>query len=123
VFLAVLPERFFAFRLGRWQWFGVTITAAGLAVIGLTGGGAARPQRSSLAALIAFEAAIFAVGALLVARPGREPHPPQLLPVVAPSKAAASTGRRPPSSTQRSMSRRARAAARASLMTATAIIG
>jgi drug/metabolite transporter (DMT)-like permease len=67
VFLAVLAERFFGFRLGRWQWFGVTITAAGLAVIGLTGGGAARPQRSSLAALIAFEAAIFAFGALLVA--------------------------------------------------------
>jgi drug/metabolite transporter (DMT)-like permease len=67
VFLAVLAERFFDFQLGRWQWFGVTITAAGLAVIGLTGGGAARPQRSSLAALIAVEAAIFALGAALLA--------------------------------------------------------
>ena len=56
VFLAVLAERFFDLRLGRWQWFGVTITAAGLAIIGLTGSGAARPQRSSLAALIAVEA-------------------------------------------------------------------
>src|SRR5207245_45019 len=36
VFLAVLAERFFGFRLGRRQWTGVTITAAGLAVIGLT---------------------------------------------------------------------------------------
>jgi len=67
VFLAVLAERFFDFRLGRWQWFGVTITAAGLAVIGLTGGGANRPQHSSLAALIAVEAAIFALGAALLA--------------------------------------------------------
>jgi drug/metabolite transporter (DMT)-like permease len=67
VFLAVLAERFFDFRLGRWQWFGVMITAAGLAVIGLTGGGAARPQRSSLAALIAVEGAIFATGAALLA--------------------------------------------------------
>jgi drug/metabolite transporter (DMT)-like permease len=63
VFLAVVAERFFGFQLGRWQWFGVTITAAGLAVIGLTGGGATRPQQSSLAALIAAESAIFAVGA------------------------------------------------------------
>jgi drug/metabolite transporter (DMT)-like permease len=67
VFLAVLAERFFDFRLGRWQWFGVLITATGLVVIGLTGGGAARPQRSSLAALIAVEAAIFALGAALLA--------------------------------------------------------
>jgi drug/metabolite transporter (DMT)-like permease len=34
VFLAVLAEGFFEFKLGRWQWFGVVITAAGLAVIG-----------------------------------------------------------------------------------------
>ena len=67
VFLAVLAERFFDFHLGRWQWFGVTITAAGLAVIGLTGGGADRPQHSSLAALIAVEGAIFALGAALLA--------------------------------------------------------
>jgi len=67
VFLAVLAERFFDLRLGRWQWFGVTITAAGLAVIGVTGSGAARPQRSSLAGLIAVEGAVFAVGAVLLA--------------------------------------------------------
>jgi drug/metabolite transporter (DMT)-like permease len=30
VFLAVLAERFFGFQLGRRQWVGVTITAAGL---------------------------------------------------------------------------------------------
>lgn len=66
VFLAVLAERYFGFRLGRRQWLGVTTTAAGLVVIGLTGGGAGDPQRASLAALIAVEGAIFATGALLV---------------------------------------------------------
>ena len=34
VFLAVFAERFFGFHLGRRQWIGVTITAAGLAIIG-----------------------------------------------------------------------------------------
>ena len=67
VFLAVLAERFFDLRLGPWQWFGVTITAVGLAIIGLTGSGAARPQHSSLAGLIAVEAAVFAAGAALLA--------------------------------------------------------
>jgi drug/metabolite transporter (DMT)-like permease len=66
VFLAVVAERFFGFRLGRRQWIGVIITATGLAVIGLTGAGANHPQRASLAALIAVEAAIFALGAALV---------------------------------------------------------
>jgi drug/metabolite transporter (DMT)-like permease len=65
VFLAVFAERFFGFQLGRRQWVGVTITAAGLAVIGLTGGGANHPQRASLAALIAVEGAIFAIVAAL----------------------------------------------------------
>lgn len=59
VFLAVLAERFFGFRLGRRQWIGVTITAAGLAVIGLTqesqpGG----PPGYALAALISIECTV-----------------------------------------------------------------
>lgn len=66
VFLAVFAERFFGFRLGRRQWVGVTITAAGLVVIGLTGGGANDTERASLGALIAVEGAIFATGAALV---------------------------------------------------------
>ena len=48
VFLAVLGKRHFGFRLGRWQWVGVTITGAGLAVIGLTGGGATRSSSSRM---------------------------------------------------------------------------
>ena len=65
VFLAVLAERFFGFRLGRRQWTGMTLTAAGLAVIGLTATSEG-PQRSSLAALIAVESAILAFGIGLV---------------------------------------------------------
>ena len=65
VFLAVLAERFFGFRLGRRQWVGMTITAAGLAVIGLTATSEG-PQHSSLAALIAVESAILALGVGLV---------------------------------------------------------
>jgi drug/metabolite transporter (DMT)-like permease len=66
VFLAVFAERFFGFHLGRRQWIGVTITAAGLAVIGVTGGGANHLPSASLGALIAVEGAIFALGAALV---------------------------------------------------------
>ena len=66
VFLAVLAERFFGFRLGRRQWTGVAITVTGLAVIGLTTP-AEGPQRSSLAALIAVEGAILMLGVALVA--------------------------------------------------------
>jgi drug/metabolite transporter (DMT)-like permease len=65
VFLAVLAERFFGFHLGRRQWLGVTLTATGLAVIGLTATSEG-PQRSSLAALIAVETAILALGIGLV---------------------------------------------------------
>ena len=65
VFLAVLAERFFGFHLGRRQWAGVTITAVGLTVLGLTAK-AEGPQRASLAALIAVEAGILAIGVVLV---------------------------------------------------------
>lgn len=65
VFLAVLAERFFGLHLGRRQWAGVTLTAAGLAVIGLTATSEG-PQRSSLGALIAVETSILAIGVGLV---------------------------------------------------------
>lgn len=67
VFLAVLAERFFGFHLGRRQWIGLAVTAAGLTVLAVTGGPAADAGRSSLAALIALEAGLFAVSSLLVA--------------------------------------------------------
>jgi drug/metabolite transporter (DMT)-like permease len=60
VFLAVLAERFFGFRLGRRQWIGVIVTAAGLAVIGLTQGAQPdEPPGYALAALITVEGTVF----------------------------------------------------------------
>lgn len=66
VFLAVLAERYFGFKLERRQWTGLVITSTGLAVIGLTSGHTANAGHSSLAALIAVEAGVFGLGALLV---------------------------------------------------------
>jgi drug/metabolite transporter (DMT)-like permease len=65
VFLAVLAERFFGFHLGCRQWIGLVITAAGLMVVGLTMG-SSHGGRPSLAALIAVECGVLAIGALLV---------------------------------------------------------
>jgi drug/metabolite transporter (DMT)-like permease len=68
VFLAVFAERFFGFRLGRRQWAGVIVTAAGLAVIGLTSGsdGAETPEYAP-AALIGVECGVLILGAAIAA--------------------------------------------------------
>ena len=42
VFLAVLAERFFGFHLGRRQWIGLAVTAAGLMVLAVAAFGAGR---------------------------------------------------------------------------------
>ena len=66
VFLAVLAERYFGFHLGRRQWIGVIVTAAGLAVIALTGGSQTGDTgRYALAALITVECAVFALAVAL----------------------------------------------------------
>jgi drug/metabolite transporter (DMT)-like permease len=72
VFLAVISERFFGFRLGRRQWIGVTITAAGLAVIGITQG--SQPEDApgyALAALIVIEGAVIGLATGFAAISGR----------------------------------------------------
>ena len=67
VFLAVLAERYFGFQLGRRQWAGVIVTTTGLAVIAITGGSHTSALRHySLAALIAVECGVFALGAALI---------------------------------------------------------
>jgi drug/metabolite transporter (DMT)-like permease len=64
VFLAVFAERFFGFKLGRRQWAGVIVTAAGLAIIGLTSGpDDADPPGHALAALIAIECGVVVASA------------------------------------------------------------
>jgi hypothetical protein len=70
VFIAVMAERMFGFEVGRRQWIGLSLTAAGLVMLGLTlpamhGAHA----HFSQAAMISFEAALFAVGGLLIMGP------------------------------------------------------
>ena len=77
VFLAVFAERFFGFHLGRRQWIGVTVTAAGLAIIGVTGSGAGDSERASLAALIAVEGGIFIIAGALMRISTRRHVPPR----------------------------------------------
>ncbi len=72
VFLAVLAERYFGFRLGRRQWIGVIITAAGLAVIGVTQGSQpGEPPRYALAALITVECTVLLLATGIAAMAGR----------------------------------------------------
>ncbi len=77
VFLAVLAERMFGYRLGTRQWLGVILTAAGLMLLAITlphGGG----NSYSSAALVAFESCALVIGLLLLIGPrfgaGAEHH-------------------------------------------------
>ena len=68
VFLAVFAERFFGFRLGRRQWAGVIVTAAGLAIIGVTSGSNAdEPREYAVAALIGIECGVLVIGIAIAA--------------------------------------------------------
>lgn len=77
VFLTVLADRFFGCHLGRRQWAGVALTAAGLAMIAVT-----LPAHTSanagysMAGMIAFETGLLAVGAILVFSPSFGKHHP-----------------------------------------------
>ncbi|MDQ3631920.1 MAG: hypothetical protein M3417_11765 [Actinomycetota bacterium] len=68
VFLAVLAERFFGFKLGRRQWIGIALVAASLSLLTLTGGGGGEGAQAdySLAGMIIFEGAAICLGLLLV---------------------------------------------------------
>lgn len=70
VLLAVMAERLFGFSVGRRQWIGLGLTAAGLALLGMTlpvAHGA--HSQFSLAGMISFEAALVLIGALLIMGP------------------------------------------------------
>jgi drug/metabolite transporter (DMT)-like permease len=72
VFLAVLAERFFGFRLGRRQWAGLVITAVGLAIIGITQGAQpSEPPGYALAALITVECSVLLLATGLAVISGR----------------------------------------------------
>ncbi len=70
--VAVLAERYFGLQLGRRPWTGVIVTAIGLTLIAITGGSHTSALRHySLAALIAVECGVFALGAALIRVPMR----------------------------------------------------
>jgi drug/metabolite transporter (DMT)-like permease len=70
VFLTVLAERFFGFKLGGRQWIGIGLTALGLVLLAVTlptSGGS--HSSYSLAGMIGFEAGLLVIGTLLVLSP------------------------------------------------------
>ena len=72
VILAVLADRLFGFEVGRRQWLGVAMTAAGLVLLVITIPESAptHPHSSySLAGMLAFEGGMLAIGALLITGP------------------------------------------------------
>src|ERR1700722_9517158 len=78
VFIAVMADRLFGYEVGKRQWIGLSLTAAGLVLLGVTlpamhGGHA----HFSPAAMISFEAGLFFLGGLLLMGPrmgGRVEH-------------------------------------------------
>jgi drug/metabolite transporter (DMT)-like permease len=72
VFLAVLADRFFGFELGKREWVGLVMTAAGLAFIALTAGETGKSTDYTLWAMIAFEGGLVALGTMLIVMPGSQ---------------------------------------------------
>jgi hypothetical protein len=70
VFIAVMAERIFGFQVGRRQWVGLTLTAAGLVMLGVTlpAMHGAHSQFSQVG-MISFEAGLFGLGGLLLMGP------------------------------------------------------
>jgi drug/metabolite transporter (DMT)-like permease len=68
VVLAVVAERFFGFQLERRQWLGLVLTAAGLAMLAITGEARSGQESAnySVVAMLAFEAALASIGVLLI---------------------------------------------------------
>ena len=72
VFLAVLAERYFGFHLGPRQWIGLSVTATGLFVIGITSGSQeGEAPDYAPAALIAVECAVLGLATGLAVISGR----------------------------------------------------
>jgi len=70
VILAVMAERLFGFKVGRRQWLGVAMTAAGLVLLVITLPAHSGSHSSfSVAGMISFEAGMLAIGALLITGP------------------------------------------------------
>jgi hypothetical protein len=78
VLIAVMADRMFGFKVGRRQWIGLWLTAAGLVLLGVTLPALhGANSRFSDAAMIPFEAGLFGLGGLLIMGPrmgGRAEH-------------------------------------------------
>jgi hypothetical protein len=70
VLIAVMAERLFGFDVGRRQWLGLILTAAGLVLLGVTLPSMhGAHSHFSTAAMISFEAGLFFLGGLLIMGP------------------------------------------------------
>jgi hypothetical protein len=70
VLLAVMAERLFGLKVGRRQWLGLGLTAAGLILLGFTLPAThGAHSRFSVPGMIAFEAGLIGFGALLIIGP------------------------------------------------------
>ena len=70
VMLAVMAERIFGLDVGRRQWWGLALTATGLILLGVTLPASDGDHAAfSVPAMIAFEAGLFGIGALLIMGP------------------------------------------------------
>jgi hypothetical protein len=70
VFIAVMADRLFGFDVGRRQWIGLMLTAAGLVMLGVTAPAMhGAHSQFSTAAMIGFEAGLFGIGGLLIMGP------------------------------------------------------
>jgi multidrug transporter EmrE-like cation transporter len=70
VLLAVMAERIFGLRIGRRQWIGLALTAAGLILLGVTLPAMhGSHSRFSVPGMISFETGLIAAGTLLIMGP------------------------------------------------------
>jgi drug/metabolite transporter (DMT)-like permease len=70
VLIAVMADRLFGFEVGPRQWWGLALTALGLVLLGITMPATEGAHSTfSLAAMVAFEGALFGIGGLLILGP------------------------------------------------------
>ncbi len=70
VMIGIMAERIFGFKVGRRQWVGLGLTAAGLVALAVTVPGSHGAHSAfSVPAMITFEAVLFGIGGLLIIGP------------------------------------------------------